>query len=255
MPRMAPAVLRAADILELFIGPDRELSASEITERLQLPRSTVHELLTTLVARNYLVRRLGQETVYALGPKLLELGSRYQERLEFAAEADAVARLVAKECNETVHVAVLDGLEVVYVTKIDSTHSVRLISEVGRRLPANCTGVGKVLLAGIPPERLTEMLRGRSLPALTENSVTSRNELRKQLDQVRATGVAFEMRESNPDAGCVAAPVVDSTGKWVAAMSISIPTSRHTPDGWERWEKLVREGAAELSRRLGGTPT
>jgi IclR family KDG regulon transcriptional repressor len=251
MPRLVPAVLRAADVLELFLGADARLSATDIVERLGLPRSTTHELLTTLVARRYLDRHAGDETTYSLGPVLLELGSRYQQRLEFAKEADAAARSVAAQCGETVHVGVLDGLDVVYVSKIDSTHSVRLISEVGRRLPAHCTAVGKVLLAGLPPEELTARLKGRKLVPLTEHSVTSRPALLVQLDEVRHTGVAHERSESNPDAGCVAAPVVDAHGDWVAAMSISIPTSRHSDEAWPRWEKLVREGAAELSARLG----
>ncbi|EHR63798.1 IclR family transcriptional regulator [Saccharomonospora cyanea] len=254
MARLVPAVLRAADILEIFLGDDVTLSASEIGRRLDLPRSTAHELLTTLVERHYLVRRSGEETTYRLGPKLLELGSRYQQRLEFAAEADAVARQVAAECRETVHVAVLDGIEVVYVSKVDSTHSVRLISEVGRRLPAHCTAVGKVLLAGLPDAELSARLKGHRLVALTDNSITSRTVLRQQLARVRDTGVAHERSESNPDAGCVAAPVVDAAGEWVAGMSISIPTSRHSDEAWPRWEKLVREGAAELTRRLGGRP-
>ncbi|KAA9161089.1 IclR family transcriptional regulator [Amycolatopsis acidicola] len=252
MPRLVPAVLRAADVLELFLGTEPSLSAAQITARLDLPRSTVHELLTTLVARRYLDKQAGEETMYRLGPVLLELGSRYQQRLEFAAEADTVARSVAAQCGETVHVGVLDGLDVVYVSKIDSTHSVRLISEVGVRLPAHCTAVGKVLLAGLPEAELTAALKGHKLAALTERSITSRSVLLAQLKEVRANGKASERSESNVDAGCVAAPVVDASGSWVAAMSISIPTSRHSDESWARWEKLVREGAAELSARLGG---
>ncbi|WP_236790497.1 IclR family transcriptional regulator [Amycolatopsis sp. GM8] len=254
MPRLVPAVQRAADVLELFLGPDATLSAAEIVERLGLPRSTTHELLTTLVARRYLDRQVGEETTYALGPVLLELGSRYQQRLEFAKEADAAARSVAAQCGETVHVGILDGLDVIYLSKIDSTHSVRLISEVGRRLPAHCTAVGKVLLAGLPPAELNARLKGRRLAALTENSITSRAMLLAQLEEVRRTGVAHERSESNPDAGCVAAPVVDARGEWAAAMSISIPTSRHSEESWRQWEKLVREGAARLTLRLGGVP-
>jgi len=252
MPRLVPAVTRAADILDLFLDEQDRLPASEIAARLGLPRSTTHELLTTLVARRYLDRQPGDETVFRLGPKVLELGARYQQRLEFGVEADAVARRVAARCGETVHVAVLDGLDVVYVSKIDSTHSVRLISAVGHRLPANCTAVGKVLLAGLSRQEVARRLKGHKLVGLTDNSVTTRPELLAQLDAVRVTGVAHERSESNPDAGCVAAPVVDSRGEWVAAMSISIPTSRHTADAWKRWEVLVREGAAHLSHRLGG---
>jgi IclR family transcriptional regulator, KDG regulon repressor len=115
--------------------------------------------------------------------------------------------------------------------------------------------VGKVLLAGLPPEELAERLRGRKLTALTGHSITSRPALLAQVAQVRAHGVAYERSESNPDAGCVAAPVPDAHGQWVAAMTIAVPTSRHSEQAWPRWENLVRDGAAELSTRLGGRLT
>ncbi|WP_418153822.1 IclR family transcriptional regulator [Actinoalloteichus caeruleus] len=251
MPRLVPAVMRAADVLELFLGERSSLSAPDIAARLGLPRSTAHELLNTLVNRGYLARRPGKDGVYKLGPRLLELGARYQQDLDLAVEGEAVTRRVAAECDETVHVAVLDGAEVVYVCKIDSTHSVRMISAVGRRLPAHCTAVGKVLLAGLPADRLDQLLREQELVALTPRSITSAAALRAQLGEVRRTGVAYEMCESNPDVGCVAAPVTDYSGEWVAAMSMSVPTIRHGEAAWQRWEKLIRDGATELSRRLG----
>jgi IclR family KDG regulon transcriptional repressor len=251
MARQVPAVTRAFDILELFLGERSSLTAPEVATRLGLPRSTTHELLNTLVARGYLARRPNADGPYRLGSRLLELGSRYQQDLDLAAEGELVARRVAEECGETVHVAVLDGTDVVYVCKIDSMHSVRMVSAVGRRLPAHCTAVGKVLLAGMSQQRFDELFRGRKLAALTDRSITSLAALRGQLAEIRRTGVAYEMCESNPDVGCVAAPVTDHSGEWVAAMSISVPTIRHTEDCWPRWEKLVRDGATELSRSLG----
>jgi IclR family transcriptional regulator, KDG regulon repressor len=252
MPRLVPAVVRATDILELFLGEESTLSAADIVQRLDLPRSTVHELLTTLVERRYLERRQDADSQYQLGSRLLDLGSRYQQRLKFAAEADTVARQVAAQCRETVHVAVLDGDEVVYISKIDSTYPVRLISQVGRRLPAHCTAVGKVLLAGLPASRINDLFQGRKLIALTEHSITSNEVLLNELAQIKRDRVGYEMCESNRDAGCVAAPVVDARGDWAAAISISVPTTRQNKETWRRWEKLATEGAAELSRRLGG---
>ncbi|MGI5132189.1 IclR family transcriptional regulator [Pseudonocardia sp. CA-107938] len=252
MPRLVPAVVRAFDVLELFLGDQVELTAQEIAERSGIPRSSLHELLTTLVARGYLDRSTGAGGGFRLGPRLLELGSRYKDRLDLGSAAEAVARVVAAECDETVQVGVLDGPDVVYIAKIDSTHGVRLISAVGRRLPAHCTAIGKVLLAQLSDAAFDELLPPE-LPALTRNSITSREVLREQLREVRRDGVAHERSESNLDAGCVAAPVVDEAGRWIAAMSITVPTSRQTPEGWTGWTALVRRGAAELSRRLGAT--
>jgi IclR family KDG regulon transcriptional repressor len=164
MGRAVPAVGRALDILELLLDEDR-LSAPEIAQRLRLPRTTVHELLGTLVERSYLAPAGGQPVRYRLGMRLFQLGGAFAGRLDLAREARQVAE-VAASCDETVHVAVLDGTEVVHVAKVDSTHPVRMVSAVGRRLPAHCTGVGKVLLSGLDPAALRPATRaaGRCRP-------------------------------------------------------------------------------------------
>ena len=132
MARVVPAVSRALDILELFL--DRPtLSAPEITDRLELPRTTVHELLGTLVERAYLVPVGGQPTRYRIGMRLFQLGASFADHLDLAREAQDVAHDIAAACDETVHIAVLDGADVVYIAKVDSTHPVRMVSAVGRR--------------------------------------------------------------------------------------------------------------------------
>ncbi|MBN3928054.1 IclR family transcriptional regulator [Streptomyces verrucosisporus] len=254
MGRLVPAVTRALDILELFLDGDGILSAPEITRRLGLPRTTVHELVTTLAARSYLVPVPGQPGRYRLGVRTYQLGSRYAEQLDLAAEGQQVARSVAETCDETVHVAILEGADVIYIAKVDSTHAVRMVSAAGRRLPAHCTSVGKMLLASLPPDELDARLPGpgdEPLRAMTENSITSPQELREALAEIRGRGVAVERRESNPDVSCVAAPVRDGTGKVVAALSISVPMIRWSEERRAELENLAVEGAAELSVRLG----
>ncbi|MTE18928.1 helix-turn-helix domain-containing protein [Streptomyces sp. TRM43335] len=254
MGRLVPAVTRALDILELFLDGDGTLSAPEITRKLGLPRTTVHELVTTLAARSYLVPVPEQPGRYRLGVRTYQLGSRYAEQLDLAAEGRQVARNVAETCDETVHVAILEGTDVIYIAKVDSTHAVRMVSAAGRRLPAHCTSVGKMLLASLPREELEARLPGpgdEPLRAMTPNSITSPDELREALTEIRARGVAVERRESNPDVSCVAAPVRDSAGRVVAALSISVPTVRWTEERRVELEALAAEGAAELSARLG----
>lgn len=150
MGRLVPAVTRALDILELFLDGDGTLSAPDIVRRLQLPRTTVHELVTTLAARKYIVPVAGQSGRYRLGVRPYQLGARYAEYLDLAAEGQQVARTVAETCDETVHVAILEDTDVIYIAKVDSTHAVRMVSAAGRRLPAHCTSVGKMLLASLP---------------------------------------------------------------------------------------------------------
>jgi DNA-binding IclR family transcriptional regulator len=252
MGRLVPAVTRALDILELFLEGDGTLSAPEITRRLGLPRTTVHELVTTLAARNYLVPLPGQPGRYRLGVRPYQLGSRYSEQLDLAAEGQQVARTVAETCDETVHVALLEGTDVIYIAKVDSTHAVRMVSAAGRRLPAHCTSVGKMLLASLPAATLDVRLPlDTPLRAMTPHTITSPQELRSQLAAIRDRGIAIEQRESNPDVSCIAAPVRDSAGQVVAALSISVPMIRWSDERRVELEELAAKGAADLSERLG----
>lgn len=252
MGRQVPAVGRALDILELFLDGDGMLSPPDITRKLGLPRTTVHELVSTLTARGYLVSVPDQSGRYRLGVRNYQLGSRYAEQLDLAAEGQQVALSVAQTCDETVHVALLEDADVIYVAKVDSTHAVRMVSAAGRRLPAHCTAVGKMLLAMLPQKALDERIPDDGpLTALTGNSITSPQELRRRLAEVRERGIAVEERESNPDVSCVAAPVRDAAGEVVAALSISVPSIRWSEERKPELEELAVKGADELSGRLG----
>lgn len=250
MARVVPAVVRALDILELFL--DRpELSAREVTERLDLPRTTVHELLVTLAERAYLIAVPGQPVRYRLGMPVFQLGSAFAGRLDLVREAQGVAREVAAACDEAVHVAVLDGADVIYLVKVDSTHPVRMVSAVGRRLPAHCTAVGKVLLAGLDHDGVNGVLAKGPLAAMTPASITDPDRLRAHLAEVRAAGLGADVGESDTAMRCVAAAVRDHSGAVVAAMSVSAPIIRWAPESPEKWAGLVRAGAAALSARMG----
>ncbi|MFE3521091.1 IclR family transcriptional regulator [Streptomyces sp. NPDC059161] len=251
MGRLVPAVARAMDVLELFLESEGSLSAPDVTRRLQLPRTTVHELLTTLSARSYLAPVPEQPGRYRLGVRNYQLGSRYAEQLDLAAEGQQVAREVAETCGETVHVAILEDADVIYIAKVDSTHAVRMVSAAGRRLPAHCTSVGKMLLAALPEAELDARLAGRELVAMTAASITDPATLRTALAEIRAQGVAVEHQESNPDVSCVAAPVRDSAGRVVAALSVSVPMVRWSGQREAELAELAQKGAADLSVRLG----
>jgi IclR family transcriptional regulator, KDG regulon repressor len=249
--RLTPALARGLDILELFLAEDTPLSAPEITQRTGLPRTTVHELLGTLVARHYLARDESTGR-YRLGLRLFQLGNTYAERFDLVAAATQVARRVCAECNETVHVAVRDGRNVVYIAKVDSTRAVRMVSAVGRTLPAHCTAVGKALLAGLTDAELAELYPADTeLVAFTERSITSVARLREQVREAAERGFSVDECESNPDVCCLGAPVRDHLDRVVAAMSISVPVNRWTADNRTCWERLLVEGARELSKQLG----
>jgi IclR family KDG regulon transcriptional repressor len=251
MGRTVPAASRALDILELFLEQPL-LSAADVVSYLDLPRTTVHELLHTLVERRYLVQVPGQPVRYRLGVRVFQLGSVFAEHVDLAREAQGVANDVAMACDETVHVAVRDGQDVIYIARVDSTHPVRMVSAVGRRLPAHCTGVGKMLLSDLSPEAFDALYPpGRPLMTMTRKSITSPSRLKAVLKRVREEGLAFDDGESTNDVRCVAAGVRDHTGAMVAAMSVSVPTTRWREGRRADLERLIRDGAARLSENLG----
>lgn len=251
MGRAVPALSRALDILELFLH-EPLLSAADVVARLGLPRTTVHELLVTLVDRRYLVQVPGQPMRYRLGVRVFQLGSVFAEQVDLAREAQLVANDVAVACGETVHVAVREGRDVIYIARVDSRHPVRMVSAVGRRLPAHCTGVGKMLLSDLSPNEFDSLYPPNTrVPAMTANSITSAARLRSVLKRVRQEGLAFDDAESSVDVRCVAAGVRDHTRAMVAAMSISVPTTRWTDETRPKLTDLVRDGAARLSDNLG----
>src|SRR3954447_14699284 len=172
MSRAVPAASRALNILELFLDAP-VLSAAEIVNQLGLPRTTVHELLGTLTDRNYLVVVPGQPLRYQLGVRLFQLGSVFAQQLDLAREAQRIAAEGAAECDETVHVAILDGTDVIYIARVESTHPVRMISAVGRRLPAHSTGVGKMLLSALDDHEVDALYAPlNTLPTMTSRSIS-----------------------------------------------------------------------------------
>lgn len=251
MARLTPAVMRTLDILELFLEAASPLTAPEVARKTGIPRTTVHELLTTLVAREYLVRD-EPGTSYRLGVRFLHLGNAYASRFDLLSAANSVAREFADQSGETVNVAVREGANVFYLAKVQGRDNLRLPSSIGQRVPANVTALGKVLLSELPDDTLDALFPdAERLPALTERSITTLNALKSELRGVRERGVAFEDRESAPDSRCAAAPVRDSAGEIIAAISVSVPVARwdQRPEG--HWVQVVQRGAIQLSEQLG----
>ena len=154
--------------------------------------------------------------------------------------------------GETVHLAVPSGAEVVYIAKVESKHTLRMYSHIGARLPMHCTALGKAILAFSGVERIREVLPELSKPR-TANTITSEQSLMEELERIRFQGFAIDGEENEPGIRCVGAPIIDYTGKAIAAMSISGPCDRMD---WERCIQLgpiLRDAALKFSKRKGYT--
>jgi DNA-binding IclR family transcriptional regulator len=236
---------RALDLLEALAGTD-ELGVSDIAARTGLVPSTAHRLLGTLVARGYAAQNPATGR-YMIGYKLLELTSGLQDRLaRLRAAARPHLEAIQEQTGETTNLVVLEGRSVVYIDSVSGTRSVRLITEIGRAIPAHTSGAGKALLAWRSPEELAALLDGVELIAATPHTLTTLEDLQADLARIRERGYATDNEEHEPGVACVATPVLDRSGKAIAAISISGPTTRILGEHTETLADLLREHAAKV---------
>ena len=226
---------------------------SEVAEQTGLGAPTAHRLLRTLVDHGLVAQELAT-TAYRPGLKLFEMSSHVLEGLELRDEAQPELRQLSLKTDETVHLAVLDEGEVVYIDKVESAQAIRMVSAVGKRAPAHCTAVGKVILAGLPDEELRQIIRQRGLRWYTPTTITSVEGLERELALINERGYAIDDGEHEPEIRCVACPVRDHTGRIVAAASVSAPTSRMSRERVEALAPLVGRCSDRISRRLGHVP-
>lgn len=224
LPDNRAVIDKAVSLLAAFQGDAKGgLGVSELARRADLSKSTAFRLLGML-QRNGVVERVGSD--YRLGPTLQELG-----RQRYAPEHDRIRDALIpyvvdlyELTHETVHLAVLDGTDIMYLAKLHGHRRVRSPSRVGGRVPAYCTAMGKVLLA-YDQDAVDETLR-IGIPARTKKTITSASVLRERLNQVRLEGVAFDDEELTPGLSCVAVPVMLRKALPVAALSVSASTGR-----------------------------
>lgn len=244
------AVERAVALLRTFSAQESELSLTQLTQRLGLHKSTVHRLLATLQRGGFVVQdpSTGQ---YRLGLPLLELGSLVVGSIEIRRVARPYLEEIHRACGETIHLAILDEGDVIYIDKLESLRRVRMYSQVGRRAPAHCTGLGKVLLAWLPDPVLSQLLERKGLPAFTPRTITSPGELREHLALTRRRGYAVDAGEHEELVRCAAAPVYDHMGQVAAAVSIAAVGVEIESQRFEDLIDLVTRGAAQISKALG----
>lgn len=246
------SALRAVELLELLTFAERPLSFGQIGDALGYPRSSLHGLLGTLVRRGWVETADGGS--YALGIRAWEAGHSYMRVQPLAERARRYMERVRDELNETVQMAILDGRWNVYIAKVDGTQQLALQSEVGRRLQAHATGLGKALLAGLDAPQVDSLFEGVKLERFTPATIASKEELHRELARVRLRGYATDEEEYTPGVRCVAAPVLDHEGRVVAAMSVSVPTVRFRGTVRSRARALIVAAAADLSAALGFRP-
>jgi DNA-binding IclR family transcriptional regulator len=243
------SVQRATRLLKAFDNGPAELGVMELSRRVELHKSTVSRLLATLESEG-LVERVPATEKYRLGFMLVRLAGQVTHFGDVREAARPVLIELTERSHETVHLAVLDGDEVVNVEQLSGPHLVREANWIGRRTPLNCVANGKALLAFLPAPAIERVLSG-PLPRFTERTIADPQRLRRDLARVRERGYAQALGEIEEGLNAVAAPIRDAAGAVVAAVSVSGPAYRVTADRIPDLGALVVAAAAKISARLG----
>jgi len=216
---------RALSILELFKLRPKELSVTEISNELQLSKSTAFGLINTLAARGYLHQNPNTQK-YSLGMSLLALGEIVHKNQIITEKAKPYLEKLVEMFNETVHLAIGEGESVIYIDKIEGNKTIFINSRIGFKNPMYSTGVGKCLLAYSDREKRNDIIsRMQNMIAYTENTITDKRRLAEELDLVKKQGYAVDNEEFEKGLYCLAVPILDKFGQSIAAISVSGPTA------------------------------
>jgi DNA-binding IclR family transcriptional regulator len=248
-PRRLSSVATAVELLKAFSEDEVEIGISTLARRLGVAKSTAHRLASTLVAENLLEqdRATGK---YRLGIALFRLGTLVRRRMNVSEVARPHLFSLRETTNETVHLAILDGTDIMYVYFLESTQAIRMRSDLGLRKPAYCTAEGQAILAFSPAE-VVQTVIGNGLQARAPNTITDADGLARALENVRQRGCAVEDEESEVGVRCVAAPVRNDSGEVVAAVGVAGPVSRLSKKALGAFMPHVIRTAQAISVRLG----
>jgi DNA-binding IclR family transcriptional regulator len=245
------ALLHGLAVLDMFTRDRPVVAIAEVARELGVHRSTASRLAATLATAGYL-EVAGEQGRYRLAAKLAVLGAVAAAGSDLRGAALPALRDLVARLGETGHLGVLEGTEAVTVAVVDGWQTVRMHSWVGKRSPAHCSSIGKVLLAGLRPADLAARYPDRDLPARTPATITSLAALEQCLTDVRSRGYAEDLEELEPHLCCVAAPVFGRDAAVTASISVSGPASRlRDPAAVAATAAAVRDTARQISARLG----
>lgn len=244
------SVRRALDIFELMLKRSEPITVAQIITELAIPKSTAYELVRTLSEGSYITPS-GKGTTLFLGRRLFELGMAYRSHVDLLRDGSQIAEELRNETGETVQLSVLEKDLMMVIFKEEGVRQLRIISNVGSRVPVNWAAAGRLLVSDMDDKALTTLLTATVLPSPTGRAITNVKKLIAQIRRFRRQGYATELNEANEHAGCVAAPVIDASGRCIAALSIVAPEQRMIKQNRDSLIASVTNAAKKLSRRLG----
>lgn len=240
------ALKKATQVLELVIAQDFGISAAELALRLKLPRQTVHRTVRALEEMGFLIRTIARDK-YEIGPTLAKLANSILMLSYRRGPWRSVLQHVVEKAGESCNVAVLDGYEIVYIDRIECPAPLRVQLDIGSRVPAYCTAIGKVLLAYLPPAARKRLLDNLTVKRLTKNTIIDRKRIDVDLQKVRKQGYAVNDEEFIRGIAAIAVPVFDEHDQVIAGIAIHLPVLRAPVGGITRFLPILRKAAKQLA--------
>lgn len=248
------ALGRGLRLLRLLSHQEQGALLTDLATELGLAASTTHRLLATLQQAGF--AELEDETgLWRVGVETVPVGSAYLRGRDVVSLARPLMRQLTEASGETSNLAIRREAFAVYLSQVESRAMVRAFSRIGDRVPLTCSGVGLALLSRAEPEQLDQLVAEAGLPVKTGKSIGNRAQLDRALDEARRDGYVIDDEAQVPGMRCVAAPFFDIWGEVAAAISISGPSSRITPERLPELGRLVADTAARITERLGGKST
>ncbi|MFD2797648.1 IclR family transcriptional regulator [Promicromonospora vindobonensis] len=223
---------------------------SEIVTAVNLPKATVHRILTTLVERDFI--QVADGGAHVPGPKILSLAGVAYDRVDISTIVQPYIDDLVRRVQCTVHVGVRSGDEIIYLVRTDSDKPYRMPSRVGAAIPLHTSAIGKAILARLDDDAIERFVNRAGLPRRTARSLTTLDELRAELADIREDGYAFDREENVPGVVCIGTAVRDHTGHSNYGLSISSLALEHTEGQLAAMAGDLRKAAADITHALGG---
>jgi DNA-binding IclR family transcriptional regulator len=249
-PGGSRSVRRALEIFEFLLQRGEPATIGVVVAALHIPKSTAYELVKTLGEAGYLEPAPRSGGLF-LGRKLFELGMAYRGQVDLLRDGSQIVEELRDACGETIQLSVLENDMMLVLLKEEGSRSIRIISRVGSRVPVNWAAAGRLLVSDLDDAALGSLLERTVKQSPTGRAITDIPKLIQQVRKFRRQGYATEINETNEHAGCVAAPVIDGSGKCIAAISVVAPEHRLTKAHREDLIRKVCDAADSLSKRLG----
>ncbi len=237
---------RVLDILDTVAGSDEPISATEINDKLNLPKATAHRLCAELESRDYLIKKINGKS-YMPGNRLHNMAIGVLAHSRFRTQRHAILQRLSEEIGESCNIAYPDGAQMTYADRVETKWPLRLQIAVGTRVPLHCTASGKLYLSSLPRSKREAMIEALDLKSITKNTITDTKTLLDAVETIRKDQISIDNEEYIDGIIAIAVPITDKQRRFYNSVALQAPVFRMSLESARKYIPLLREAAKKLS--------